>query len=417
MTTYLDVAIIGAGPYGLSLAAHLSEAGVDHCVFGTPMDAWHRHMPPGMLLKSFGDSSSLSDPQSTFTLKHFSEENGLEYDHTTVPVKLENFVAYGKAFQQRLAPQLDQRRLVRLVTRGDAHELSFDNGTSVIAKHVVLAIGVVPFKHSPSVLSGLPSALTSHSGDYGPLDSLRGKHVAIIGTGSSALDIAALLSRQGSSVTVIGRSPSVHFQEPPYKGPPGQKSFSFLRRMLSPPATGLGQGWLLHLCADAPEIFHVLPDRLRFAILSNTLGPLSGYSIRAEVTEKVAFKLGRSVERVDESNGRVRLVTVSRDGTRETVESDHVVAATGYRVNLRRLDFFGPEILDKIQMVQDTPVLTSNFESSIPGLYFIGLASARSFGPVMRFVVGAKYPSKKLAGLLQRSSSRSQSSVSTALSE
>ena len=69
-----DVAIIGAGPYGLSVAAHLQARGVDFRIFRPPMHTWLNHMPKGMRLKSEGFASSLYDPQSQLTLGKFCEE-------------------------------------------------------------------------------------------------------------------------------------------------------------------------------------------------------------------------------------------------------------------------------------------------------------------------------------------------------
>jgi len=409
MSTQLDVAIVGAGPYGLSLAAHLNAAGVENRVFGAPMEAWQTHMPPGMRLKSYGESSNLFDPGARFSLEDYSREKGLDYHPSRLPVKLETFIAYGRAFQERFVPEVESRRLVALDVSEGGHALAFDHGETVIAKRVVLAIGVVPFKHIPSDLAHLPAALASHSSDYGRLDPLDGREVAVLGSGSSALDMAALLSARGASVTIVSRSAEAHFQSPPGPDP------SFLRRIYSPSANGLGGGWLLRLCGDAPQIIHLLPDHLRLSILSNTLGPSGGYFIRDQIEAKVTLKLGRAIEKAEERGGRVRLTVIGGDGARETIESDHVVAATGYRVDLRRLGFLREQTLQNLRMVDHTPVLSANFESSAPGLHFVGLASARSFGPVMRFVVGAVHPARRLARLLPKTLLRRPVSMPAAL--
>jgi NADPH-dependent glutamate synthase beta subunit-like oxidoreductase len=274
-----------------------------------------------------------------------------------------------------------------------------------------LAVGVAPFKHTPSSLAHLPAALASHSSDYGPLDRLEGREVTVLGAGSSALDIAALLSMRGAAVTIISRHQHVKFQTPPGPDP------SLLRQILFPSANGLGGGWLLRICGDAPQFIHLLPDRLRLSILSNTLGPSGGYFIRDQIEAKATLKLGRIVEQAEERGGRVRLTVVGADGARETVESDHVVAATGYRVDVRRLGFLDDGVLQKIRMIGHTPVLSANFESSAPGLHFVGLASARSFGPAMRFVVGAVHPARRLARLLPKSLLRRPISIAAAIPE
>ena len=173
------------------------------------MEAWQNHMPPGMCLKSYGECSNLFDPESSFTLEDFSHEKGLNYHPSNLPVKLETFIAYGRAFQERFVPKVEPKRLVALNATDCGYELSFDNAETVSAKHVVLAIGVVPFKHTPSSLAHLPATLASHSSDYGEFDRLEGQEVTVLGSGSSALDIAALLSMRGAAVNIVARSPLV----------------------------------------------------------------------------------------------------------------------------------------------------------------------------------------------------------------
>ena len=74
-----QVAIIGAGPYGLSIAAHLRSLGIPFRIFGTPVDTWRRHMPAGMSLKSDGFASCLSDPDDKGTLEAYCAERGIPY--------------------------------------------------------------------------------------------------------------------------------------------------------------------------------------------------------------------------------------------------------------------------------------------------------------------------------------------------
>ena len=403
----LDVAIIGPGPYGLSIASHLGAAGVEHRVFGRTMDSWQNHMPPGMCLKSFGNSSSLFDPSSSFTLEHFCRESGIEYHPSRVPVKLETFVAYGKAFQERFVPRVEPKLLVSLTPTRDAHVLVFDDAEKITARRVVLATGVVHYRYMPAdLLARLPPSLVSHSGDYGPLTGLAGKTVTVLGHGSSAVDIAALLGLRGNEVTLVCRAPRVDFQAVPPSGPPPSLVRRAYRSLLRPPARGLGAGWVLAACASAPQLIHALPDRVRASIVNTYLGPLGGYSIREAFERHVTRRLGRTIEGAEERNGRVRLTTRDHNGTREVIESDHLIAATGYRVDLRRLSFLGNEALRRLRAIDQVPVLSGDFEASVPGLYFVGLTSARAFGPVMRFVEGALFPAERLARVFARSAAR-----------
>lgn len=396
MTEPLDVALIGAGPYALSIAAHLTAANIEHQVFGAPMQAWREHMPPGMMLKSYGESSSLFDPLGKLTLERFSRETGVPYHPSRTPVPLESFVDYGRSFQRRFAPHVAERHLVQYATRGRLHELRFENGDIVIARNVLMAVGAVPFAFLPPVFANLPRELVSHSSACGALQHFRGKEVTVVGGGSSALDIAALLCGLAARVTLVLRKRAAQFQNVP----PTRRSF--LHQLHAPDAHGLGDGWLLRLCADAPGVIHALPERVRRAILANTLGPSGGYFIRDLIASRVTVRPDRRIVGVADFNGKACLTTIDSHGQADVIESDHVVAATGYRVNLHQLAFLDEEVLRRLRMVDDTPVLSSAFESSVPGLFFVGLASARCFGPVMRFLVGARYTARRLTQTLRR---------------
>ncbi|HEV7139216.1 MAG TPA: NAD(P)-binding domain-containing protein [Steroidobacteraceae bacterium] len=410
MNSRVDVAIIGAGPYGLSIAAHLREAGVEHRVFGVPMESWSTQMPFGMCLKSDAQASNLSDPDSSLTLERFAQANRIAYHPWRIPVRLSDFIAYGLAFQQKFVPQVERARLLSLRPDGRGAVLEFDCGDVVTARKVVLATGVAAFKHVPTDLAALPAALVSHSAGYGSLAGLAGKEVAVVGGGSSAIDLAALLAEEGARVTLLVRASKLEFQPTPLDGPEPLLRRA-TRRFLSPPSHGLGDGWLMRICSGYPGLFHLLPDSIRLAIVSNTLGPSGGYFVRDRVQRQVRVKLDSRILAAEEEGGRIRLSLSGSNGTRETLLADRLIAATGYKVDLRKLDFLGPDVLANLRMVDHTPVLSARFEGSVPGLHFAGLMAARSFGPALRFVMGARHPARKLARELPKSLARRAVSV------
>ena len=149
--------------------------------------------------------------------------------------------------------------------------------------------------------------------------------------------------------------------------------------------------------------FHCLPQRLRLHLVSTTLGPSGGWFIRDKVIGRVPLLLGYTPQRADIEGGRVRLHVRAPDGSEREVLAEHIIAATGYRVDLNRLPFLSAEFRSKIKAVNGTPVLSSAFESSIPGLYFVGIAAANSFGPVMRFAYGAGFAARSLARTMLKS--------------
>ena len=108
-----EVAIIGAGPYGLSAAAHLRAAQVDVRVFGRPMDFWRNGMPRGMVLRSLPIYCHIADPHRLCTLDRFAEATELE---TPAHLGRDQFISYGEWFQRQLVPQVDCR-LVTTIER------------------------------------------------------------------------------------------------------------------------------------------------------------------------------------------------------------------------------------------------------------------------------------------------------------
>jgi cation diffusion facilitator CzcD-associated flavoprotein CzcO len=204
-----EIAIIGAGPYGLSIAAHLRARDIEHRIIGDPMQFWLGHMPRGMLLKSDGFASSLYDPGDEFTLRHYCEERSVEYADLGTPVRVEDFCAYGLAFQQRFAPNLDNKRVSLLEHTRTGFALHLSDGESFTAQRVVIATGLSHFEHVPSQLTALPKDLLSHSSAHVDLDRFKGRDVTVIGGGASATELATLLHEAGSNVRMVARQPSI----------------------------------------------------------------------------------------------------------------------------------------------------------------------------------------------------------------
>ena len=151
------IVIVGAGPYGLSVAAHLRRHGLPFRIFGSPMQSWRSNMPAGMFLKSEGRASSLSDPAGSYTPKAPCEQHGLSYGDYGVPVPLETFSDYGLKFQQRVVPDLEDTRVLALHPSADGYELQTATGELVAAKSAAVAVGISHFRHLPAA-AGPPAS-------------------------------------------------------------------------------------------------------------------------------------------------------------------------------------------------------------------------------------------------------------------
>lgn len=395
-----DVAIIGAGPYGLSIAAHLRARNVDFRIFGSPMLTWRAHMPKGMRLKSEGFASSLYDPDGVLTLETYCQEKGHPYADTTWPIPLETFTAYGLEFQRRFVPNLEDKRVVSLRRTAEGIRIALEDGEIVAARRVIMAVGLSYYDYIPPMLSALPETHVSHSSKYGSVEHFKGREVAVLGAGSSALDLAALLHQAGARVQVVTRRPAIRFFDPPQPHPS-----SFIGHLRNP-ASGLGRGWKLYLCANAPLVFRRMPEQFRLDKVRRVLGPAPCWFITQEVVGKVPLRLGLSMTDARVQNGGVRLQLANAAGATQTLEVEHVIAATGYRVDLRRLNFMDSETRAQIRSVEHTPMLSSNFESSVPGLYFVGASAANTFGPLLRFALGARFTARRLSGHLAKTAAR-----------
>jgi thioredoxin reductase len=313
------------------------------------------------------------------------------------PLPLETFVDYGRSFQSRLVPEVEQTLLVRLERDRQGFRAFFDSGEVVTARKIVLAVGVHHFKQTPQILADLPEEALSHSGDHGPLDRFAGREVVVLGAGSSAIDLAALLHEAGASVTLAARARALRFAGGPRPNP------SLIRRLASPlrplvrPGSGIGPGWLLKTCAEAPSLIHALPARRRLRLVATTLGPIGGAGMKERVEGRFPLLLDRELISAEPAGGGARLDFVDAEGETSSLRADHVIAATGYKVDLTRLAFLDPALLGAVRMIEAAPLLSANYETSVPGLHLIGPAAAPSFGPVARFVFGAKHPSRRLA--------------------
>jgi thioredoxin reductase len=379
-----DVAVIGAGPYGLAVAAHLRSAKISTRVFGAPMAAWRAHMPKGMRLRSPWSASHIADPSRRFSLDAFAVQHALpRQDH----LPLDQFTRYGEWFQRQTVRDLDTRQVVRIEDAGRGFCVLLEDGAALHAKRVVVATGLAGQEYRPAAFEGLPAALVSHTCEHASFEKWRGKRVAVIGRGQSACESAALLRESANEVDLICRG-EVRFEGAHEEAArQGDRAARWRVRLAAPSAVGsFPFDWLNGL----PGAVHRAPAPVRSFLNARSLRPAAADWLRPRLAAVRVFAHRKIV------NARVignQVGLQLNDGLRVY---DQVVLGTGYRVDVARLGFLSPTLQDRISCAQRAPVLSAGFESSVPGLHFVGASAFRSFGPLMYFVAGAGHAARSI---------------------
>lgn len=401
--------IIGAGPYGLSIAAHLRSANVSHAIIGKPMASWRQNMPAGMALKSEPFASNLSDPERRYTFEQYHAARGTSYVHKGTPIPIADFIDYAEWFQRHAVPEVWDVEVRNLRWTGHAFELTLDD-RRILAKRVVVATGHLAFRYVPELLrgyAGKADAWVSHSADHREFRQFIGKDVTVIGCGQSGLETAALLHELGAKVRVLARSTFVDWN------PELDPSASVLVK-LRWPESGLGPGWRSLAYSELPRLFFALPAATRWRLLAKAHAPSGAWWLKDRVIGKLPVLTAHDVIGIAQRNGRLEL-SVRNDAGTALLATDHVIAATGYRVDLARLPFLDPALRAAIRTAEGAPVLNSVFESSVAGLHFVGLASVSSFGPVMRFVYGTKHAARILTSHIRSGARQRTGALGAAL--
>lgn len=396
------VVVIGAGPHGLSAAAHLSALGFPTRAFGDPMSFWRDTMPPGMLLRSSPRASSIDDPGRKLTIGAWSSASGRELRY---PIPPQDFIDYGSWFQQQAVPDLDRRQVASVKRTDSEFVVRLADGEIVLASRVVVAAGLSPFSYVPPVFSQLPDSLVSHTSTALDLESFARRRVVVVGGGQSATEGAALLHEAGAEVELLvradsifwlgSRGPASHASAaaiPAPAGPPPPPSFRARHGLHWRPAPTEVGGRVLSWVGAAPDVCRALPSGVRSTLSYSCVKPAAAHWLPDRL-RSVTMTFGRAITAAREVAGGVSL-QLDDDSERH---ADHVVLGTGYMMDVRRYPFLAPELAGAVRVAHGYPVLRRGLESSVDGLHFSGAPAYWSFGPTMRFVIGTAYTGPAIA--------------------
>lgn len=392
----MEVLIAGAGPYGLSLATHLRKRQMPFRIFGQPMRFW-QEMPRGVFLKSFAFATTIDSPEN-LTFEDWCRERKLE---DREPCSIESFSEYGLWLQKKLVPEVEPVNIDQIEAIKGGFRVTLSSGERVDARRVVVAVGLRYFARTPPVLAGLPAEVVTHTAQHRSYDQYRGKDVCVIGAGQSAFEAAALLNENGARVQLLIRKDRAIF----HTKTPIQRSI--LERFRAPLSV-LGAGKLNWALEHFPLGPYFMPDATRVRLTRAHPCPAGAWWVRARVEGKVTIHTHCEILSARAEGGGVVLRVHEQGKGERDLRTDHVVAGTGYEVDVDRLPFLSQELRARIDRIERAPRLNRHAESSVSGLYFVGIMSAFSFGPLFRFVAGTAYTGPTLARHLARTGLREE---------
>jgi len=391
-----NVAVIGAGPYGLSAAAYLRAAGVETRVFGEPMAFWQDQMPAGMCLRSNWGASHIADPERKLTLDEYCRQNGRSLSK---PIPLEGFVDYGRWYQRNAVSDVDERHIRSVEIDARGFKLTTADGEEFRSRRVAVATGISVFAARPAEFADTPSALASHTCEHTDLKKFAGQRVVVIGAGQSALESAALLKEAGIQVEVIARAQTLNWvglhPRLHHLGP-------FSRMLYSD--RDVGPAGISRLVA-MPHLFRRFPRRFQERTAYRAIRPAGAGWLQSRIAG-LPIALGRKVSSAAVAGSQLCLRL--DDGSERRV--DHALLATGFRVDVSRYPFLSRPLLKQLSTINGFPVLNRGLESSIPGLHFLGKPASWSFGPLLGFVSGAEFASNELIRSIARNDTRNNGS-------
>jgi pyridine nucleotide-disulfide oxidoreductase len=361
------------------------------------MNTWRNHMPLGLFLKSEPYGSVISAPAPGYDVATYARLHGFDdYVDRVGPLSLDRFLGYADWFTEQLVPDIRDLTVTNVVPTGDGFKVEFVEEVPAFVRQVIVATGVLPYAYVPGELSGLPSDLMTHSAVHDRLDQFSGRRVAVIGAGQSALQTAALLHESGAEVQVIARRQRLIWEE---------RIADELRLLdyVKKPPTKLCEGWGCVFYVS-PDAFRLLPPSVRANKALTTFGPKGAWWLRDRVEGVLDVLTGHQL-RSAEPNGSGVLLHLDGPG-RSSITADHVIAGTGFRIDLSRLSFLSEEVQAALATRARCPLVNRAGESTVPGLYFAGAPTMASLGPGVRFIAGTHYTAAQLARSVARRARR-----------
>ncbi len=380
-----ELLIIGAGPFGLSVAAYCQHLGIDYRIVGRPMGFWKSDMPGGMILRS--DCDWHLDPLDIHTLEEFASTLGYTRDDVE-PLAINFYLNYTQWFQdqkQIVAEPVQVSRLDRFQENGGQFAATLSDGQQILTRKVVLAVGFQYFKHIPAAVANmLPPDCYTHTCDLVDFKHLDGKRCLIIGGRQAAFEWAALIHEIGAEqVHVVYRhdTPALEPSDWTWVMP-------ILDNMVEHPS------WFRELTPEQQ-------DELNRRFWAEGRLKIEPWLAPRILVDGINLWPNTRITGCDTAPGKDLKIKLDND---ETLAVDQVIFATGYRVDLNRIPFLAAGNLQpQIELLNGYPVLDTHFQSTVPGLFITSMPATQDFGGFFAFTAAVRTSAKLIGQALNTS--------------
>ena len=355
-----NILIVGAGPYGLSLANYLAYQKKDFIIVGKSMELWREHTFDNMDLRSDVATSTIIHPENKYSFENYCAKNGHSIEDLKGMLPVTTFRHYLNWCEKSYDFKVQKDYVVKVETKNGKFTSKLKSGVKIESEKIVFATGVAHHLNIPEEIksnakkSGSKKLKILHSYDTAGIAKLKKKNVLVIGAGQSAAESIDVLLQNSNSVDWHSRQKPIFFKEP-----------------LNIPK------WLFNIIVYSAWVVRAIPPAISKRLLS----------IFSATTITPNFQ-----PMMEKLNQLKDLPDLSR--------YDIIITATGYRYDIRTMDFIGKSILSQLKLRKQMPYVNSAFETSIKGMHFIGPIIEQYFGPAMKFMIGAHYAAPKLSSRL-----------------